>query len=83
MLPQDGDQDKDGGDENDGQGNLGDGSAGEGLDLALGALTVFFLVPAGEGGKEEEADEGENDGDDAVEIEISICRHECGSKQGK
>jgi hypothetical protein len=28
----------------------------------------MFIVPAGEGGEEYEADEGEDDGDDSVEL---------------
>lgn len=66
MLPQDRHEHEDGGDEDDGQGDLRDGPAGEGLDLALGTFAVFLLVPAREGGKEKEADEGEDNGDDAA-----------------
>lgn len=66
VLPQHRHQDEDGRDEDDGQSDLRDGPAGEGLDLAVGALAVLLLVPAGEGGQEEEADEGEDDGDDAA-----------------
>lgn len=65
MLPQDRDQHEDGGDEDDGQGHLRHGPAGEGLHLAVGALAVLLLVPAWEGGQQEEADEGEDYGDDA------------------
>lgn len=65
MLPQDRDQHEDGGDEDDGQGHLRHGPAGEGLHLAVGPLAVLLLVPAGEGGQQEEADEGEDYGDDA------------------
>lgn len=67
VLPQDRDEDEDGGDEDDGQRHLADGPRREGLDLALGALVALLLVPAGEGGEEEQADEGEDDGDDTVE----------------
>ena len=66
MLPQHADEHEDGGDEDEGQGNLADGAGGKGFDVALGAALVGFLVPAGEGGEQEEADEGEDDGDDAV-----------------
>lgn len=77
MLPQDRDEHEDGGDEDDGQGDLGNGSAGERLHLALGTFAVFFLVPARERGEEEEADEGKDDGDDAVGriLEMSILRN--------
>lgn len=67
VLPQDRDEDEDARDEDDGQGDLGDGPTGEGFDLAVGALAVLLLVPAGEGGQEKEADEGEDYGDDSVE----------------
>lgn len=65
MLPQHGHEDKDGGDKDYGEGHLRHGPAGEGLDLAVGPLAVLLLVPAWEGGQEEEADEGEDYGDDA------------------
>lgn len=67
VLPQDRDQHEDGGDEDDGQGHLRHGPAGEGLHLAVGPLAVLLLVPAGEGGEQEEADEGEDYCDDAVD----------------
>ena len=66
MLPQHGDEHEDGRDEDDGEGDLRDGARGEGLDFTVAAVVVSFFVPAGEGGEEEEADEGEDDGDDAV-----------------
>ena len=66
MLPQHGDENEDGGDEDDGEGDLGNRSGWEGLDVTLGAFRVFCLVPAGESGEEDEADEGEDDGNDAV-----------------
>lgn len=65
VLPQDRDQHEDGGDEDDGEGHLRDGPGREGLDLAVGPFAVFFLVPAWKGGEEEEADEGEDYGDDS------------------
>jgi hypothetical protein len=66
MLPQDGDEHEDGGDEDQGQGDLGDGPRGEGLDVDVGAgAGVALFVPAGEGGEEEEGDEGQDDGYDA------------------
>lgn len=52
---------------------MGDGARGEGLDFALGTAGVDFFVPAGEGGKEDEADECEDYGDDsAFIVSISI-----------
>lgn len=66
MLPEHGDEHEDGGDEDDGESDLGYGARGEGLDFAFGTFGVFFFVPAGECGEEEEADEGEDYGDDAV-----------------
>lgn len=66
MLPQHRDQDKNGRDKNDDEGDLADGPRRERFDLALGTLRVFLFVPAGEGGKEEEANEGKDDCDDAV-----------------
>lgn len=82
VLPQDRDEHEDRGDEDDGQGDLGDGPAGERLHLALGTFAVLFLVPAREGGEEEEADEGEDDGDDAV-WEVSILGKLGGKLGGK
>ena len=66
MLPQHGHEHEDRGNEDEGEGDLGDGPRGEGLDVVLGAAFVDFFVPAGEGGEEDEADKGEDDGDDAV-----------------
>lgn len=63
MLPQDRHQDKDTGNEDDGECNLRDGSAGKRLDLAHTVLRILLLVPSGEGGQKQEADEGEDDGD--------------------
>jgi hypothetical protein len=66
VLPEDGDEHEDGGDEDQGQGDLRDGPRGEGLDVDVGAgVGVALLVPAGEGREEEEGDEGEDDGYDA------------------
>lgn len=74
MLPQHRDQYEDGSDKNDDEGDLADGPRRERLDFALGTLRVFLFVPAGEGGEEEEADEGEDDCDDAVCILlVYIC----------
>jgi len=66
VLPEDGDEDEDGGDKDEREGDLGDGSGGERLDVDVGpGAGVVLFVPAGEGGEEEEGDEGEDDGDDA------------------
>ena len=50
-----------------------DGTRGEGFDVSFGTVVVDFFVPAWEGGKEDEADEGEDDGDDSV-IQVSILK---------
>lgn len=81
VLPQDRDQHEDGGDEDDGQGHLRHGPAGEGLHLAVGPLAVLLLVPAREGGQQEEADEGEDYCDDAAVGEKTrsvLAREACG-----
>lgn len=66
MLPEDGHEHEDGGDEDQGQRHLRDGARGEGLHVVHGVVRVGFFVPAWEGGEEEEADEGEDDGDDSA-----------------
>ena len=51
---------------------MGDGAGGEGFYVAeFGAVVGGFFVPAGEGSEEEEAKEGEDDGDDARDL-VSI-----------
>lgn len=88
MLPQHADEHEDRGHEDERERDLADGPGGEGLDVALGAALVGFLVPAGEGGEQEEADEGEDDGDDAVGVPAGLatcafCFHHqstCGEK---
>ncbi len=52
--------------EDDRQRHLRHRPARERLDLPLRPLAVLLLVPAGEGRQQQEADEGEDDGDDAV-----------------
>ena len=66
MLPQHRHQHEDAGHEDERQRHLRHGPRGEGLDVALRAPLVDLLVPAREGGQQEEADEGEDDGDDSV-----------------
>ena len=48
MLPEDGDEDENGRDEDDGQGDLRDGSRWEGLHFSFATGGVVFFVPAGE-----------------------------------
>ena len=66
VLPEDGNEDEDGGDEDERECNLADGSGGEGFYVDFAArLFVLLFVPAGESGEEDETDEGEDDGDNA------------------
>jgi len=78
MLPEDGDENEDGGDEDDCESGLGDGSRGEWLDFAFRAFAVFFFMPAGECSEEEETDKGEYYGNDAGERLVSACLVEIG-----
>ena len=71
MLPEYGDKDEDRGDEDKGQGDLRDGPGGEGFYVADGVVLANLFVPAGEGGEEEKAEEGKDDGDDAGDF-VSI-----------
>jgi hypothetical protein len=65
MLPEDGDEDEDGRDEDERERYLRDGSGREGLDVDVGSgALVALLVPAREGGQQDEGEEGEDDGDD-------------------
>jgi hypothetical protein len=61
---------------------LADGPRGEGLDVDLRAgVFVLLVVPAGEGSEEDEADEREDDGDDAVRDGVSkgrVLLNNCG-----
>jgi len=66
VLPEYGDKNEDGRDEDYGKGDLGDRSRGEWFDFSLTAWGVFFFVPAWESRKQEKTYKGENDGDDAV-----------------
>ena len=52
MLPENGDENEYGGDEDYSEGGLGDGSRGKGLDFAFGAVAVFFFMPTREGSEE-------------------------------
>jgi hypothetical protein len=67
VLPQDRDEHEHARDEDERERDLADGPRGERLDVDLAARElVFFDVPAGEGGEQDEAEEGEDDGDDSV-----------------
>jgi hypothetical protein len=72
VLPQDGDEDENGGDEDNSQCDLRHRSTGERLDFAYRALAIGLLMPAGESGKEQETDEGKDDGDNAVKQLVSM-----------
>ena len=65
MLPQHGNEDENGRDEDEGESDLRDGPRREGLDIDIraGAL-IPLLVPSREGGEENECEEGEDNGDD-------------------
>ena len=66
VLPQHRHQHEDARHEDEGERDLRHGPRGEGLDVALGSPLVDLLVPAGKGREQDEADEGEDDGDDAM-----------------
>lgn len=65
MLPQYGDKDEDGGDEDEGKGDLRNRSRWERLDVDIRACTLIpLLVPSWEGCEQDEGEEGKNQGDD-------------------
>lgn len=65
MLPEHGDEDEDGGDEDEGKGDLRDWSRWERLDIDVRTCAlVSLLMPAREGGEEDEGEEGEDNGND-------------------
>ena len=66
VLPEHRHEHEYGRDKDQGESDLRDGTRGEGFDVPVGSMLVDFFVPAGEGGEEEEADEGEDDGDDSI-----------------
>lgn len=66
MLPQHRHKYEYRGDKDYGEGNLRNGPAGEGLHLTLGTFAIFLLMPTREGSEEDEANEGEDNGNDAV-----------------
>jgi hypothetical protein len=68
MLPEDGDKDKNGSDEDDGEGDLRDGSRWEGLHFSFATGGVVFFVPAGESCEEQETDERKHYCDDAAMV---------------
>ena len=74
MLPQHRHEDEDGGDEDQSESDLRDGTRGEGFDVSVGAMFVDFFVPAREGGEEEEANEGEDDGHDTNDLVSTKAR---------
>lgn len=68
MLPQDAHEHEYRRDENQCERHLRHGSRGKGFDVNVGAgASVVFFVPAGKCGEEEKGEEGEDEGDDAVE----------------
>ena len=72
VLPKNADENEDRGDEDQRQSHLRDRPRREGFDVNVGpGAGVVFFVPAWERGEEEEGDEGEDDGDDAVEEPLS------------
>lgn len=81
VLPQYGDEDEDRGHEDEGESDLGDRSRGERLDVSFGAALVGFFVPAGEGCEEDEADEGEDHGDDSA-VMVTLVVWWCGLRLG-
>lgn len=66
VLPEDGHEHEDGGDEDECERGLGYGAGGEGFDVDFAAAARALFVPAREGREEEEGYEGEDYGDDAV-----------------
>ena len=84
MLPQHRDEDEDRGDEYKCQRGLRDWSGRERFDVSEGTVFfVVFFVPTGEGGEEDEADEGEDYGDDSMRrgwlVRVLFCGDECGT----
>lgn len=60
MLPEHGDQDEDGRDEDKRQSALSGEAPGEGFDIDCAAVCTFFLVPTGKGCEDEEAEESKH-----------------------
>lgn len=65
MLPQDGNEYKDRGDENESEGDLGDWARGKWLNFSVGAVVVVLFVPTRKRSEEEEADKCKNNGNDS------------------
>lgn len=65
MLPQDGNEYKDRGDEDERQGDLGDWARGKWFHFPVGAVIVVLFVPTRKSSKEEEADESKDNGDNS------------------
>ena len=65
MLPQDGNEDKDGGNEDEGESDLRHWARGKWFDFSVGAVIIVLFVPAGKRSEKEEADERKDNGDDS------------------
>ena len=65
MLPQDGNEYKNRGDEDEREGDLGDWARGKWLDFSVGAVIVVLFVPTRKCSEEEEADKCKNNGNDS------------------
>lgn len=72
MLPEDGDENEDRSDKDNCEGDLGDGAGWERLDVALGTFGVLLFVPAWESGEKDETYKGEDDGNDATLVSVSL-----------
>ena len=73
MLPEDGDKHKYRCDEDDGECDLRDWSRGERFDFSFTAGGIFFFMPSWKCCEEQEADESEYDGDNAI-VFVRTCR---------
>ena len=65
MLPQDGNEYKDRGDEDERKGDLGNWARREWFHFSVGAVVVVLFVPTRKRSEEEEADECKNNGDNS------------------
>lgn len=78
VLPQHRHQHEDRRDEDDGQRDLRHGPRGEGLDVDVGPVFVLVAVPPREGREEDEAYEGEDDGDNSEILSVLLFHGEAG-----